>query len=83
MIGTTGSYILAGLEDEASWETAKEALLSCLGLGSMKDEAWHHSKIIKGALRTLSSSLSRSKNSPKGYTLMMGKLLNGRQWTRS
>ena len=40
LIGATGSYILAGLEDEASWETAKEALLSCLGLGSMKDEAW-------------------------------------------
>ena len=39
-IGTTGSYILAGLEDEASWETAKEALLSCLGHVSMKDEAW-------------------------------------------
>ena len=40
LIGATGSYILAGLEDEASWETAKEALLSRLGLGSMKDEAW-------------------------------------------
>ena len=39
-IGATGSYILARLEDEASWETAKEALLSRLGLGSMKDEAW-------------------------------------------
>ena len=39
-IGTTGSYILAGLEDEASWDTAKEALLSRLGLGSIKDEAW-------------------------------------------
>ena len=40
IIGATGSYILAGLEDEASWEIAKEALLSRLGLGSMKDEAW-------------------------------------------
>ena len=40
IIGATGSYILAGLEDEASLETAKEALLSRLGLGSMKDEAW-------------------------------------------
>ena len=28
------------LEDEASSETAKEALLSRLGLGSMKDKAW-------------------------------------------
>ena len=40
IIGATGSYILAGLEDEASWETAKEELLSRLGLGSMKDETW-------------------------------------------
>ena len=40
IIGAPGSYILAGLEDEASWETAKKALLSRLGLGSMKDEAW-------------------------------------------
>ena len=40
LIGATGSYILAGLEDETSWETAKETLLSRLGLGSMKDEAW-------------------------------------------
>ena len=49
IIGTTGSYILAGLEDEASWETAKEALLSHLGLGSMKDEAWAAVKNYKGS----------------------------------
>ena len=40
LIGAIGSHILAGLEDEASWETAKETLLSRLGLGSMKDEDW-------------------------------------------
>ena len=40
IIGATGSNILASLEDEASWETAKETLLSRLGIGSMKDEAW-------------------------------------------
>ena len=40
LIGATGSNILAGLEDEASWETAKETLLSRLGISSMKDEAW-------------------------------------------
>ena len=47
IIGATGSYILAGLEDEASWETAKEALLSRLGLSSMKDEAWEALKNYK------------------------------------
>ena len=40
LIGATGSNILAGLEDEASWETAKETLLSRLGIGSVRDEAW-------------------------------------------
>ena len=40
LIGTTGSNILAGLEDEASWKTAKEMLLSRLGIGSVRDEAW-------------------------------------------
>ena len=40
LIGAAESNILAGLEDEASWETAKETLLSRLGIGSMKDEAW-------------------------------------------
>ena len=40
LIGATGSSILSGLEDDASWETAKETLLSRLGIGSVKDEAW-------------------------------------------
>ena len=39
LIGATGSSILSGLEDDASWETAKETLLSRLGIGSVKDEA--------------------------------------------
>ena len=47
LIGTTGSSILSGLEDDASWETAKEALLSCLGVGSVKDEAWAALKCLK------------------------------------
>ena len=40
LIGATGTSILSGLEDDASWETAKETLLSRLGVGSVKDEAW-------------------------------------------
>ena len=31
---------MAGLEDDTTWETAKETLLSCLGAGSVRDEAW-------------------------------------------
>ena len=40
LIGATGSSILAGLEDGATWEAAKETLLSQLGAGSVRDEAW-------------------------------------------
>ena len=47
LIGATGSSILSGLEDDASWETAKETLLSCLGIGSVKDEAWAALKHLK------------------------------------
>ena len=39
LIGATGSSILAGLEDDATWETAKETLLARLGTGSVRDEA--------------------------------------------
>ena len=47
LIGTTGSSILSGLEDDASWETAKETLLSRLGIGSVNDEAWAALKHLK------------------------------------
>ena len=40
LIGATGSRILAGLDAETTWETAKETLLSRLGTGSVRDEAW-------------------------------------------
>ena len=40
LIGATGNSILAGLDDETTWETAKETLLSRLGAGSVTDEAW-------------------------------------------
>ena len=40
LIGATGSSILASLEDGATWEAAKETLLSRLGAGSVRDEAW-------------------------------------------
>ena len=39
LISATGSSILSGLEDDASWDTAKYTLLSRLGIGSVKDEA--------------------------------------------
>ena len=47
LIGATGSSILAGLEDDATWEAAKETLLSRLGAGSVRDEAWTSLKQLK------------------------------------
>ena len=47
LIGATGSSILAGLEDDASWEIAKEMLLARLGVGSVRDEAWAALKELK------------------------------------
>ena len=40
LIGATGNSILAGLDAETTWNTAKETLLSRLGAGSVRDEAW-------------------------------------------
>ena len=47
LIGATGSSILVSLEDGATWEAAKETLLSRLGAGSVRDEAWASLKQLK------------------------------------
>ena len=52
LIGATGSSILSSLDEEASWEVAKEALLTLLGIGSVLDEPGQPSKIYKKAPRT-------------------------------
>ena len=47
LIGATGSSILPGLEVGATWEAAKETLLTRLGAGSVRDEAWASLKQLK------------------------------------
>ena len=47
LIGATGSSILSSLGEDANWDTAKETLLSRLGIGSVKDEAWVALKNLK------------------------------------
>ena len=47
LIGATGSSILSSLDEETTWEDAKEALLTCLGIGSVRDEAWAALKNLK------------------------------------
>ena len=47
LIGATGSGILSSLDEEATWEDAKETLLTRLGIGSVRDEAWDALKNLK------------------------------------
>ena len=47
LIGENGSGILASLDEDASSEDAKEALLTRLGIGSVRDEAWAALKNLK------------------------------------
>ena len=47
LIGATGSFIFASLDEDATWEDAKEALLTHLGIGSVRDEAWAALKNLK------------------------------------
>ena len=55
LIGATGSGILSSLDEEATWEDAKEALLTRLVIGSVRDEAW--------AIRCLGSAQNPKKGS--------------------
>ena len=47
LIGATGSGILSSLVEAVSWEEAKEALLTRLGIGTVRDEAWAALKDLK------------------------------------
>ena len=47
LIGATGFGILASMDEDATWEDAKEALLTRLGIGSVRDEAWAALKNFK------------------------------------
>ena len=47
LIGVTGSSILSSLDEDATWEDAKEALLTHLGIGSVRDEALAALKTLK------------------------------------
>ena len=47
LIGATGSGILSSLGEAVSWEEDKEALLTRLGIGTVRDEAWAMMKNLK------------------------------------
>ena len=46
-ISATGLGILSSLGVATTWEEAKEALLTCLGIGSVRDETWATLKDLK------------------------------------
>ena len=63
LIGATGSSILSSLDEATTWEEAKETLLTRLGIGSVRDEAWAAlKKNLKREPRTSWSSLVRPRN---------------------
>ena len=47
LIGATGSGILSSLDEDATWGDTKEPLLTRLGIGSVRDEAWAALKNLK------------------------------------
>ena len=68
LIGATGSSILSSLEEETTWEDAKEALLTHLGIRSVRDETWAALKNLKKSSKDMWSSPARQKSSPKDST---------------
>ena len=65
LIGTTGSGILSSLGEAASWEEAKEALLTHLGIGSVRDEAWAALKDLKKGAKDIVELAGEAEKLPK------------------
>ena len=53
LIGATGSSILSSLGEAVSWEEAKEAFLTRLGIGTVRDEAWAMLKDLKKGMKDI------------------------------
>ena len=65
LIGTTGNSTLAGLDAGTTWETAKETLLSRLGAGSVKDEAWASLKHLTRGSKEITELASEAEKLAK------------------
>ena len=59
LIGATGSGILSSLGEAASWEEAKEALLTRLGIGSVRNEAWAALKDLRKGTKDIVEKLAK------------------------
>ena len=53
LIGATGSCILSSLGEAVSWKEAKEALLTHLGIGTVRDDAWAALKDLKKGMKDI------------------------------
>ena len=82
LIGTTGSSILASLEDGATWESARETLLSRLGAGSVREEAWAVLKQLKRGSKEIIELAGEAENSPGAYIPAMKNRQRGMRLTR-
>ena len=60
LVGATGNSILAGLDADTTWEAAKETLLSRLGEGSIRDEAWVALKALNQGFKRNNRNSQRS-----------------------
>ena len=62
LIGATGSSIISSLDEDAIWDNAKETLLSRLGIGSTKDEAWAALKNLRKGSREIVELAGEAEN---------------------
>ena len=81
LIGATGSSILTGLEDGATWEAAKEALLARLGAGSVWDEAWASLKQLKRGSKEIIKLAGEAKKLASACIPVMRKQQRGTRLT--
>ena len=65
LIRATGSGILSSLGEAASWEEGKEALLTRLGIGSVRDEAWATLKDLKKGTKDIVELAGEAKKLAK------------------
>ena len=65
LVSATGCSILASVEDGATWEASKETLLSRLGAGSVRDEAWASLKQLKRGSKELIELAGEAKKLAK------------------
>ena len=74
--------ILAGLEDDATWEAAKETLLSWLGAGSVRDAAWASLKQLTRGSKEIIELAGEAENSPSVCIPVMRKRRKDMRLTR-